>query len=441
MSCFSKKKSKSKMGLSRRWRPILFRDVLGQDISAEILRKTVQQARVAPAYLLSGSRGSGKTSLARIFAKALNCQGIGSDGEPCNSCDSCCDIQQGFSLQVIEIDGASHRGIDDMRALIETCQYTPDGGGFRVYIVDEVHMLTKEAFNALLKTLEEPPRHVVFVLATTDPQKVPSTIKSRCLQLDLRRIPNDVMVRKLALLLEKEGTCSYDASVPFLIAERAEGSLRDAESILEQLLAFSDGHLSIDQVSSVLGIPNQTLLLDLDEALLKEDIGGVLATGDKLFQQSQDGYVLLRYMAKHYQNHLMVLSLQNHSFIQNLSETQITRFVELNSRFNRKQIVHLLAKIKESIPILDFSPQIVFKSLLLEIADMRNYVELSDVLQVLQNLGEEEDLDAPPAEEKKAPTGEGKDLRMEERRRNSRLENIIQFLAKETDSVISTKVL
>ncbi|WP_108624178.1 DNA polymerase III subunit gamma/tau [Candidatus Similichlamydia epinepheli] len=443
MTSFSKKDNEcSKTSLSRRWRPQLFCNVLGQEIPVEILRKTVCQSKTAPAYILSGTRGSGKTSLARIFAKALNCSQVSPNGEPCNCCSTCTEIQQGSSLQVVEIDGASHRGIDDVRSLIETCQYAPDQGGFRVYIIDEVHMLTKEAFNALLKTLEEPPSHIVFILATTDLQKVPKTITSRCLQLYLKRIPNEIIAQKISRLLDAN-QMTYDTQIPFLIAERSEGSLRDSESILEQIFAFSEEkHLSVQQTTFILGAPEQSLLLDFDKAFLDEELQSLFSIGEQLFHQSQDGNVLLRDLSRHYQNHAFFLSFKDRSMLTNMSEGEADRFIQLNARFTANKLSQILSKIKEVIPLLDFSPQIIFRTLLVELSQLNSAVELSDVLQTLEKMEVvEEKADNQPKERNSLPRQVvNESIEINEKRKNARIDNMIQFFIKETNSINFTNV-
>src|SRR5262249_42117040 len=239
--------------LARRYRPKTFREVLGQDAIVATLRNAIKNNRIAHAYLFCGSRGTGKTTLARLFAKALNCQSLSSDLEPCNSCSSCREISSSSSMDVLEIDGASNRGIDDIRQINETVGYTAASGKYKIYIIDEVHMLTKEAFNALLKTLEEPPLKVKFFFATTEPHKVLPTILSRCQRFNLKSIPTDKIVEKLAFIA-KELNISIEKDALNVIAKRAEGGLRDAESLFDQILAFHEGAITTTSVLTVLGM-------------------------------------------------------------------------------------------------------------------------------------------------------------------------------------------
>lgn len=240
---------------SLRYRPQTFEELFDQEHVKRTLTNAIERNRLAHAYLFAGPRGVGKTTTARILAKSLNCE-KGPTPHPCNQCTSCFEIKATRSLDVLEIDGASNRGIDQIRDLRENIRYLPTSGRYRIYIIDEVHMLTTEAFNALLKTLEEPPKHVIFIFATTEPHKVPATILSRCQRFDFRRIPPNVINNRLKLIIEKEGLEVEDAAVS-LISEIADGGLRDAESILEQITTFKEGSVSAKDVTELLGIVPQ----------------------------------------------------------------------------------------------------------------------------------------------------------------------------------------
>ncbi|MGQ9706717.1 MAG: DNA polymerase III subunit gamma/tau [bacterium] len=238
--------------ISRKFRPQTFTDVVGQEHITKCLINSIRSEKVAHAYIFSGPRGVGKTTVARILAKAINCE-VQDSFEPCNICPSCIDITEGRDLDVIEIDGASNRGIDEIRSLRERILLAPVRGRYKVYIIDEVHMLTTEAFNALLKTLEEPPPYVVFIFATTQPNKVPPTIMSRCLHFQFRRIPVAMIVRRLSDIAETENI-EIDGDVLYYIARKSEGCMRDAESLLEQIVAFSDGKITMDFVSQLIEV-------------------------------------------------------------------------------------------------------------------------------------------------------------------------------------------
>jgi DNA polymerase III subunit gamma/tau len=255
--------------LARKWRPQNFEEVVGQDPITRALQNAISTRRVAHAYLFAGPRGVGKTSVARILAKALNCE-KGPSGHPCDDCPSCREVRDGISVDVLEIDGASNRGIDEIRELRENVNYLPAKNRSKIYIIDEVHMLTKEAFNALLKTLEEPPAHVIFVFATTEPNKIPLTLLSRCQRYDFRRIPQKTIVEHLQRMAAQENV-EIGAKSLHLIAREAEGSLRDAQSLLDQVFAFGGAKISDQQVVEALGVIDRRLLHRTIRALADRD--------------------------------------------------------------------------------------------------------------------------------------------------------------------------
>ena len=272
--------------LYRQYRPLTFDRVAGQQHITTTLKNQVTGDRVAHAYLFAGTRGTGKTSTARILARAVNCTDR-KDGNPCNRCKTCSRALEGKLMDIIEIDAASNRGVDEIRDLREKVKYPPAEGRYRVYIVDEVHMLTAEAFNALLKTLEEPPSHVIFVLATTEPQKLPATVLSRCQRFDFKRIPFPEMV-KLLEYVSGEAGIDIDKRALELIAGRADGAARDALGLLDKCSAFEQGNLTLDRVVSVLGMAQDRLLLDLSRRLSKRDAAGCIMLLDRAVQDGRD---------------------------------------------------------------------------------------------------------------------------------------------------------
>lgn len=285
----------------RKYRPQLFADVLGQDAIITTLKNALYNSRLAHAYLFCGLRGTGKTSLLRILAKALNCQNLNAESEPCNQCSSCLDILNNCSLDVLEIDGASHRGIDDIRQMNETIGYAPTHGKYKIYIIDEVHMLTKEAFNALLKPLEEPPPTVKFIFATTEPYKVLPTIISRCQRFDLNRITPELIVKKLKQILEKLKIPSEEEAL-FLISELSDGSLRDAESLLDQLICFDNSYITVKNATSAFALIDKSIFFKLDKAVEEYDLKVAFELSHDLFLSGKDLYYFINQLLQHYCN-------------------------------------------------------------------------------------------------------------------------------------------
>jgi len=257
--------------LARKYRPTNFKEVVGQDHVVQALSNSISQDRIHQAYLLAGTRGVGKTTIARILAKCLNCQSAdGSVTNPCDECSACEEIKAGRHLEFLEIDAASRTGVDDMRELIENVQYKPSNGLYKIYLIDEVHMLSKASFNALLKTLEEPPEHVVFIFATTDPDKIPKTVLSRCLQLNLKIVPQNILQNHL-LSIVKDENVPNELDALGLIAESANGSVRDALTLLDQAIAHGAGSINLDEVKSLLGTIDHSYLYSMIHSVINGD--------------------------------------------------------------------------------------------------------------------------------------------------------------------------
>lgn len=298
--------------LARKWRPQRFEDIVGQSHITRVFKNAISTGRIAHAYLFTGVRGVGKTTAARILAKALNCE-QGPTPDPCNRCSQCAEILAGGSIDVYEIDGASNRGIDEVRQIIENVRYQPAKSRFKIYIIDEVHQVTKDAFNALLKTLEEPPPFVKFILATTEPHRLPETILSRCQRFDFRRIPVREIVQRLKEIADQEGLRCTEGAL-LLLAREAEGSMRDAQSLLEQILSYAapagDGEqatVMIDErlLQDTLGIAERQVLYNLSDAVIQGHAKRCVEIVAEVMAQGQDIPRLSRELVEHFRNLLV----------------------------------------------------------------------------------------------------------------------------------------
>lgn len=389
--------------LARRYRPGLFRDVLGQDAIVTTLKNAIKFNRLAHAYLFCGSRGTGKTTLARLFAKALNCHQPTADGEPCNQCASCKEIASGSSLDVLEIDGASHRGIEDIRQINDTVGYAASSGGYKIYIIDEVHMLTKEAFNALLKTLEEPPAKVLFFFATTEPHKVLPTILSRCQRFNLNRIPMEKIVQKLRLIANELGADVDDESIR-LVAAQAEGGLRDAESLFDQILAFEDGKITADSVASILGLMPKAVYFELDQASKEGNLAKAFEVSHRVFSQGKDVLHFIEGLVEHFRYLLVIqLSGKETPYLALLSQER-DQYAASAKMYTQEQCSTILDILLEAQNQIRFAPsaQIALEALLLRIIKIRCRLPVEVLVQRLAELeslinGADETKTASPA--------------------------------------------
>jgi len=277
------------LALARSWRPKTFSELLGQDHVVKALSHALDQGRLHHAWLFTGTRGVGKTTIARIMAKSLNCTGVDGQGKmtstPCGKCPACVGIDQGRYVDYVEMDAASNRGIDDIRDLLEKAAYAPANARYKVYMIDEVHMLSKEAFNALLKTLEEPPEHIKFILATTDPQKIPVTILSRCLQFNLKQMPVPLIVEHLEKVLAAEKV-DYEVNALRVLAKAAQGSMRDALSLTDQAIAYAAGKVTEESVRGMLGTLDDAYLIRIIDGLIAKDGPSLLAIANEMGERS-----------------------------------------------------------------------------------------------------------------------------------------------------------
>ncbi|MFA5411503.1 MAG: DNA polymerase III subunit gamma/tau [Candidatus Omnitrophota bacterium] len=319
-----------------KWRPQNFDEIIGQPHIVTTLKSALQKNRLAHAYLFAGPRGVGKTSAARILAKSLNCK-EGPTVTPCQKCPACLEISQSHSFDVIEIDGASNRGIDEIRALRESVKFAPTQGKFKVYIIDEVHQITSDGFNALLKTLEEPPPFVKFIFATTHPHKVPPTILSRCQKLDFRRISLMEIIAQLERIAARE-KITVEKEVLFAIARSSDGSLRDAESLLDQMVSFSQEKISLKDVISVLGLVEQDALFEIIERIIAKDALSVLKLLNTIIDEGKDTGVFLANLIEHFRNLMVAKIAQADYKLIDLPQDICARLLKQSQSFSLEEI-------------------------------------------------------------------------------------------------------
>ena len=358
---------------ARKYRPQIFDDVLGQDHVVQTLKNAIQQRRLAHAYLFVGPRGTGKTSTARILAKALNCV-HGPTPTPCGVCDSCREIALGISLDVLEIDGASNNSVDQVRELRDNVRFAPVKGRYKVYIIDEVHMLTQQAFNALLKTLEEPPQHVIFVFATTEPHKVLPTILSRCQRFDLHRIPPRVIAEHLNFIATQEGV-TLAAAAANAIATAADGGLRDAESMLDQLVAFCGTSIDEHQVLEVFGLTAEQVVLDLSQAIVTRESTKALHLIHAQQEAGKDLSKLLTDLLNFFRS-LLIAQVDAGSLQDEQSEKAKAVTTSLKTKLNTGQLLKLMEILSEVEPTLKWATN---KKLHLELGVIRAIQSLAEV--------------------------------------------------------------
>ncbi len=383
---------------ARKYRPQLFEEVLGQDAVVRTLRNAIKSERLAHAYLFVGPRGVGKTSTARIFAKALNCV-KGPTEKPCGECDPCREIAAGISLDVLEIDGASNNGVEQVRELRENVRFLPTRGQFRIYLIDEVHMLSGPAFNALLKTLEEPPAHVKFFFATTEAHKLPATIISRCQRFDLQPIRDEVAAKHLLSIANQEKV-ALDPSAAEVIARAAEGGMRDAESMLDQVVSFCGDKISEDDVLSIFGFASADEVAALAGHILQGDAASAL---DLVASRSEAGKDLGRLLADlvAFARDLLVTEVT----AKELSGRRGELIAPLRGKFSARKLTELLEVLSAAEAGLRYSPD---KKLPLEIAVIKSIqllhtADLDEVLDVLTGLRSGQPAAARPAERPAAP--------------------------------------
>jgi DNA polymerase-3 subunit gamma/tau len=372
---------------ARKWRPQTFDDIVEQRHVTRTLKNAIELGRVAHAYLFAGTRGVGKTTMARVLAKALNCE-RGPTTEPCNACSSCLEIIQGASLDIVEIDGASNRGIDEIRDLRERLRYLPSRGRYKVYIIDEVHMLTKEAFNALLKTLEEPPPHVVFIFATTEIEKIPYTILSRCQRFEFKRVSLTGIVEQLEHIAHNEGLIVSRTSL-LRVAKAAEGSMRDAQSLLDQVVAYCGTEVHDDDVSQLLGNMASERLAQCLQALVQQDIETALRLVEQVQSEGQEAVSIIRALLEGLRHLVVLKTTQGAHELIPLSETDIAALrpvADMASVEDLYGFFHVLSVAENSLRYAS-NPFLVLEMALVRMACIGRVQPLQTLLDRLHHLG------------------------------------------------------
>ncbi len=314
--------------------------MVGQEHVVTTLANAIKSGRLAQAYLFTGQRGVGKTSTARILAKSLNCV-HGPTVSPCGRCNACKEIESSTSLDVLEIDGASNRGIDEIRTLRENVKFSPTQGKFKIYIIDEVHMLTEPAFNALLKTLEEPPEHVKFIFATTQSSKIPLTILSRCQRFDFRRIPMDKILAKLKQVIKKEKLKIKDDAL-FYVARASQGSLRDAESVLDQLASYSEKEIDFEDVVSILGVYDQRVLFEFTQAIINKDAKELLTMVEREMNSGKGGDQFISSLVDYFRGLMMTRLSDDPARLINLPPESISQMAAQAGSFSVEEIIYII---------------------------------------------------------------------------------------------------
>jgi DNA polymerase-3 subunit gamma/tau len=368
---------------ARKWRPQRFDEVVGQEHITTTLKNELKSNRLAHAYIFTGSRGVGKTTTARILAKAINCLNP-IDYEPCNRCEICKSINEFKSLDIIEIDGASNRGIDDIRNLRETVRYAPTTGKYKVYIIDEVHMLTTESFNAFLKTLEEPPPHTIFIFATTDIHKVPLTIISRCQRFDFRRLQLNTIKEQLKKIAEAENINISDEALT-IIAKKADGAMRDAQSYFDQIIAFCGNNVQAETIKKVLNIISQDIYFIVSDAIVRKDFNKAFQIIDLIHNNGWDFLDFYEGLIEHFRNILSVI-ITNKTELIETAEIYLSIYLNYKDSFSKSDILRILNFLIKNQSEMKFSinKKIKMEVILSHLIGLQNSTTISEIIDELK---------------------------------------------------------
>ncbi len=381
--------SEKYQALYRKWRPLTFHDVAGQDHVSETLRNSVASGRIAHAYLFCGTRGTGKTSTAKIFSRAVNCEHT-NDGNPCNECETCRGILDGSILDVYEMDAASNSGIDNIREIREEVIYAPSNCRYKVYIIDEAHMLTTEAFNALLKTLEEPPEHIIFILATTEAYKIPATILSRCQRFDFKRIGASDIERRLSKIVKAEGIKITPDAIE-LVAELADGSMRDGLSILDQCAAYVKDELRYDDIVDIIGIADKRILFPMVDFVAEYSGGEALKAVDEFLNMGKEPAGFLEELIFHFRALMLCKSMENPGELLEKSDALIEKYKSQAEKFSLDRLVYIIQELGEYLSLAKklSTPRISVEMAIVKISSNGNSNDAAELMSRIETLEKE----------------------------------------------------
>ena len=417
------------LAIARRFRPKLFKEVTGQKAIVAVLKNALLQNRASHAYLFSGMRGTGKTTLARIFARALNCTSLSKEGEPCNECRCCRDMAEGKSFDFIEIDGASNRGIDDIRNLNESITYTTFSSRFKIYLIDEVHMLTKEAFNALLKSLEEPPPKVKFFLATTEVHKVLPTIVSRCQTFDLSRISDEAIIERLERITKEIGV-GVEKDALLYIARLSEGSLRDAESMVDQLICMNTVPIKVSSLIDNFGLIDKEEFFALDSAFKNRDLSFAFHFAHKMFALGKDMTHFLEGLLEHYRTLAMMHFHQKETV--SLTERENRGYQKSLTVYQPFHLLHILDYLSTLIhqPVRPIYKKVHVETILLHVLQTKDRISLQHLMERLTALQQTKVCEQTKQEKEKPVVNH-----------STRYDTLLQFAQVELQGVLKKNVL